>query len=338
MRRIGLMQWTQATAAVLALSAWGCSGGDSDGKAANGGTGGGTSAAGASAAGASVGGSTAGGAGGTGTGGKPVDMTVVAPTTPTARTEGSLRARLLFERGSSAWNVHAAFDSPAGFGEYGFACHLSVFEGCELEDCGFPEGDVDGTFLHPGALTLTNQTSNQMTVLEPAPKAGGTAQDVYPQLTAAKLQLNPGDMLHISAAGTADVPAFEATLKVPAELAAATATTAPQSVSKNTFMGKNGLGFGWTSSEELVLVRFSYGPYGFSGFDPSFNATAYCAYPGASGMAGLSPSVIEKTGCASNNVAILSAYAEQQVQAGSYTVVVALQDPSNVSGYLNCQK
>jgi hypothetical protein len=103
-------------------------------------------------------------------------------------------------------------------------------------------------------------------------------------------------------------------------------------------LGMNGLGFGWTASEQLVLVRFSYGPYGFSGFDPSFNATAYCAYPGDSGMAGLAASVIAKTGCAGNDVAILSAYSEQQVQAGGYTVVVALQDPSNVSGYLNCQK
>jgi hypothetical protein len=145
-------------------------------------------------------------------------------------------------------------------------------------------------------------------------------------------------VLHVSAAGTADVPAFEATLTVPAELAAPTATTAPKSVSKNTFLGMNGLGFGWTASEQLVLVRFSYGPYGFSGFDPSFNATAYCAYSGESGMAGLAPSVIAKTGCANNDVAILSAYSEQQVQAGGYIVVVGLQDPSNVSGYLNCQQ
>lgn len=271
-------------------------------------------------------------------GGRPVDMTVVPPTTPIARTEGSPRGRLVLEHRLDSWNVHAAFDSALGFREYGFACHLSTFEGCELEDCGFPEGNGMGTRYHPGALTITNQTTSQMTVLEPAASPGETAEDLYPSLTATVLGLNAGDTIHISAAGTTDVPAFEATLVVPAELADASASTAPRSVPENAFFGRNGLGFGWAPGDGQVLVRFSYGPYGFSGFDPSFNATAYCAYPRSAGMAGLSPSVIGQTGCTSYAVAILSAYAEAQVAAGNYAVVVQLQDPSSVSGYLDCEE
>jgi hypothetical protein len=201
---------------------------------------------------------------------------------------------------------------------------------------GFPEGDAKGTFLHPGTLTLTNQTTSQTLELVPAPREDATADDIYPSVEQSELALNAGDTLHISAAGTADVPAFEATLEVPAKLDMAAATTKPGSVADTSFLGKNGLGFSWTGSPGQVLVRYSYGPYGFSGFDPSFNATAYCAYPSEPGMAGLSPTVISETKCARNSVTILSAYSEQQLKAGDYTVVVQLQEPASVRGYLNC--
>lgn len=174
-----------------------------------------------------------------------------------------------------------------------------------------------------------------MLVLDPAAEPGDTAEGIYPRLYASMLVLDAGDSVKVSAEGTSEVPAFEVTLEVPSPLRNSSATVRPRGGPDNAFLGMNGLGFSWTPAEGNVLVRFSHGMYGFNPVDPSFNATASCVYPASAGSAGLSASVIARTGCASYTATSLNAYSEQQVNAGDYAVTVQFLHQS-LGGFLNC--